>query len=187
MRPKVIASTATIRRAGDQVRRPVRPHAERLPAAGLDARDSFFALQRDQPDEQDDKPGRRYLGVCAKRFTPLLIRVYVAQLRAAWEVLGRQPGEEADAYMTLVGYFNSLRELGHMRRLVEDDVNSRLFSPGRDNRGRLIIEELTSRKSAADIRRRSTSSAFAGCRAEKRKPAQRGGIRRRSTCCWQRT
>ncbi len=27
--------------------------------------------------------------------------------------------------MTLVGYFNSLRELGGMRRLVEDEVRSR--------------------------------------------------------------
>ena len=53
--------------------------------------------------------------------------------------------------MTLIGYFNSLRELGGMRRLVEDDVQGRLFRPGEENRGLLIIEELTSRKSAADI------------------------------------
>ena len=28
--------------------------------------------------------------------------------------------------MTLVGYFNSMRELGGMRRLVDDDVDTRL-------------------------------------------------------------
>jgi hypothetical protein len=28
--------------------------------------------------------------------------------------------------MTLVGYFNSLRELGGSRRIVEDEVNARL-------------------------------------------------------------
>ena len=124
-----------------------------FPPPGLDARDSFFAIQRDRPEEQEEKPGRRYLGVCApgRRYKQVLIRVYVAQLRAAWEVLGRQPGEDADSYMTLIGYFNSLRELGGMRRLVEDDVQSRLFRAAGDNRGRLIIEELTSRKSAADI------------------------------------
>ena len=65
VRPKVIASTATIRRAGDQVRRLFDRTLSVFPPPGLDARDSFFALQRDQPDEQDDKPGRRYLGVCA--------------------------------------------------------------------------------------------------------------------------
>lgn len=153
VRPKVIASTATIRRAGDQVHRLFDRRLAVFPPPGLDARDSFFALQRDRPEEQEKKPGRRFLGVCApgRRFKQVLIRVYVAQLRAAWTVLGRQPGEDADAYMTLVGYFNSLRELGGMRRLIEDDVQSLLFRPGEDGRGRLIIEELTSRKSAAEI------------------------------------
>jgi hypothetical protein len=32
----------------------------------------------------------------------------------------------ADPYMTLLGYFNSLRELGGSRRIVEDEVNARL-------------------------------------------------------------
>ena len=153
VRPKVVASTATIRRAPDQVKRLFDRGVQVFPPPGLDARDSFFALQRDKPAEQETAPGRRYLGVCApgRRYKQVLIRVYVAQLRAAWTVLGRQPGEAADAYMTLVGYFNSLRELGGMRRLVEDDVQSRLFQPGEENRGRLILEELTSRKSASDI------------------------------------
>jgi len=154
-RPKVIASTATIRRAGDQVKRLFDRRLAVFPPPGLDARDSFFALQRDRPRESADKPGRRYLGVCApgRRFKQVLIRVYVAELRAAWRVVGNQPGEAADAYMTLVGYFNSLRELGGMRRLVEDDVQSRLFRADDENRGRLIIEELTSRKTAAEIPR----------------------------------
>ena len=154
VRPKVIASTATIRRAGDQVARLFDRKLAVFPPPGLDARDSFFALQRDRPEDSDTRPGRRYLGVCApgRRFKQVLIRVYVAQLQAAWEILGRQPGLDADAYMTLVGYFNSLRELGGMRRLVEDDVQSRLFGGGgREGRGRLILEELTSRKSASDI------------------------------------
>jgi hypothetical protein len=153
VRPKVIASTATIRRAGDQVRRLFDRRLAVFPPPGLDARDTFFALQRDRPEEQEQLPGRRFLGVCApgRRYKQVLIRVYVAQLKSAWTVLGRQPGEPADAYMTLVGYFNSLRELGGMRRLVEDDVQARLFGGEGESRGRLILEELTSRKSASDI------------------------------------
>ena len=50
VRPKVIASTATIRRAGDQVARLFDRRLAVFPPPGLDARDSFFALQRDQPD-----------------------------------------------------------------------------------------------------------------------------------------
>jgi hypothetical protein len=58
--------------------------------------------------------------------------------------------------MTLVGYFNTLRELGGMRRLVDDDVRTRLGKI--DRRGlaarRIFydtVEELTSRKSGTDI------------------------------------
>jgi len=153
VRPKVIGSTATIRRAPEQVRRLFDRDLRVFPPPGLDARDSFFALQRDRPGDEEKRPGRRYAGVCApgRRFKQVLIRVYVAQLRAAWELLARQPGEDADAYMTLVGYFNSLRELGGMRRLVEDDVANRLFEPGVESRGRPSVEELTSRRSASDI------------------------------------
>jgi hypothetical protein len=154
VQPKIIASTATIRRARDQVGRLFDRRLNVFPPPGLDARDSFFALQRDRDEDLEARPGRQYLGICApgRRFKQVLIRVYVAQLRAAWTILGRQPGPAADAYMTLVGYFNSLRELGGMRRLVEDDVQSRMFgASGGEGRGRLNLEELTSRKSAADI------------------------------------
>ncbi len=178
VRPKVIASTATIRRAEDQVRRLFDRGLAVFPPPGLDARDSFFALQRDAPEDQEGRPGRRYLGVCApgRRYKQVLIRVYVAQLRAAWTVLGRQPGEAADAYMTLVGYFNSLRELGGMRRLVEDDVQSRLFRKDVNNRGRLQIEELTSRKTASDIPETLDRLGIQRLTAEKRKPRKDGKI-----------
>jgi hypothetical protein len=36
----------------------------------------------------------------------------------------------ADPYMKLVGYFNSLRELGGSRRIVEDEVYSRVRGYG---------------------------------------------------------
>ncbi len=56
--------------------------------------------------------------------------------------------------MTLIGYFNSMRELGGMRRLVDDDVRTRLGKM--DQRGltkRFIytVDELTSRKDSTDI------------------------------------
>jgi superfamily II DNA or RNA helicase len=62
---------------------------------------------------------------------------------------------KADAWMTLVGYFNAMLELAGMRRLAEDDVKSRLSRAdlrGLRRRSIRIVQELTSRISATDIR-----------------------------------
>jgi hypothetical protein len=56
--------------------------------------------------------------------------------------------------MTLIGYFNSMRELGGMRRLVDDDVRTRLGKMeqrGLSRRTLSSIDELTSRKDSTDI------------------------------------
>ena len=57
--------------------------------------------------------------------------------------------------MTLIGYFNSMRELGGMRRLVDDDVRTRLGKMdqrGLSRRSTLCeVDELTSRKDSTDI------------------------------------
>lgn len=154
VRPKVIASTATIRRAPDQVHALFLRQVAVFPPQGLDADDNFFAIQRPATPEE---PGRRYLGICAigKRQKAVLIRVYVAFLAAA-QRLYEQYGAHADPWMTLVGYFNAMRELGGMRRLVEDDVRSRLQQTekrGLAKRRPPRLEELTSRKGSTDIPR----------------------------------
>ena len=154
VRPKVIASTATIRRAPDQVHALFLRQVAVFPPQGLDADDSFFARQqRDTTQEA----GRRYLGICAigKRQKAVLIRVYTAYMAAA-QYLYQQYGRLVDPWMTLVGYFNAMRELGGMRRLVEDDVRSRLNKTdqlGLAKRRPPLLEELTSRKGALDIPR----------------------------------
>jgi hypothetical protein len=152
VRPKVVASTATIRRAPDQVRALFLRDVCIFPPQGLDADDNFFSNQIKPSAEE---PGRRYIGICAngKRLKAALIRVYVAFLGAAQRIY-EQNGILGDPWMTLVGYFNSMNELGGMRRLVEDDVSTRLGkieTRGLATRRRIITEELTSRKSATDI------------------------------------
>lgn len=154
VRPKLIASTATIRRAGDQVHATFMRRVNVFPPHGLDVRDGFFSLQR-EPSEDD--PGRIYLGICApgRRLKVALLRVYVAFLAAAQQLyLQKKYGAAVDPWMTLAGYFNSMRELGGMRRLVEDDVRSRLGNMderGLEKRILYVVDELTSRKGSTDI------------------------------------
>jgi hypothetical protein len=154
VRPKVIASTATIRKAGEQIHATFLRKANVFPPTGLDVKDNFFSVQR-APSE--DYPGRRYVGICApgRRLKVALIRVYVALLSSAQVLYEKKGyGKAVDPWMTLIGYFNSMRELGGMRRLVDDDVRTRLGKM--DQRGlarRTIynVDELTSRKDSTDI------------------------------------
>lgn len=153
VRPKVIASSATVRRAPRQIGALFERRTAVFPPPGIDIGDSFFARQR--PPEQH--PGRRYVGICAHgtRMKSVLIRVYVSVLGAAQKLherYGKNP--VTDPYMTLVGYFNSLRDLGSMRRLVEDDVSARLSRAeerGLARRYDPLLKELTSRLSSTDI------------------------------------
>jgi len=158
VRPKVVASTATVRRAEDQVRNVFMRRISVFPPSGLDVEDNFFSVQR----RIEEKPGRRYMGICAPGSSrpAVLIRTYTAFLTAAQALFDRF-GPVADPYMTLVGYFNSLRELGGMKRLAEDDVQTRSFRvamslvdrPGLSQRRVDDVRELTSRVSSHDIPR----------------------------------
>jgi Helicase conserved C-terminal domain len=152
VRPKVIASTATIRQAREQMRALFLRDVRVFPPQGLDASDNFFSVQRPPTDAL---PGRRYLGVCAlgRRLKAALIRVYTAELAAA-QALFLKYGKAVDPWMTLLGYFNSMRELGGMRRMVDDDVRSRLRDMDRRGLARRhtpLIDELTSRRASRDI------------------------------------
>jgi hypothetical protein len=123
VRPKVVAATATVRRAGRQVQALFgRSDTAIFPPPGVSESESYFA----EVDRQ--APGRLYVGVAAsgRAMKRILLRTYVALLAAAQKIYdpGGPPEQIADAYMTLVGYFNSLRELGGMRRLVEDEVRT---------------------------------------------------------------
>lgn len=130
IRPKIVASTATVRRAERQIRALFcRRTVDIFPPPGSDRRDSFFA--RTHPPEESH--ARLYLGIAAqgRSLKVILLRTYLALLGAAqkWYVANggkRNKTNPADPYMTLLGYFNSLRELGGSRRIVEDEVSTRL-------------------------------------------------------------
>jgi hypothetical protein len=153
VRPKVVASTATIRRASQQVHALFWRGVAVFPPQVLDTRDSFFARTR----PVSSAAGRRYLGICAPgvRLKAVEARVFTTVLAAAQKVFERH-GTRADAWMTMVGYFNALRELGGARRLLEDDVSNRLRRTDRKGlarRPRPELRELTSRIGSSDIPR----------------------------------
>jgi ATP-dependent helicase YprA (DUF1998 family) len=179
VRPKIIASTATVRRAEAQIQALFgRTRTRIFPPPGPDRGGSFFARSVDVPEE-----ARLYLGVAAPGRSPKLLflrtaTTLLATARRAWEEAGgKLAGNPADPYMTLVAYFNALRELGSARRIVEDEVRTRLTGYG--NRHRLGATEppfadrrlgdpieLTSRENTikvADSKRR-LESEFAGDR-----------------------
>lgn len=150
VRPKIIGSTATIRRAREQINALFQRETRQFPPPGLTAGDSGFAVT------DDTGPGRLYLGVStagrSAKFT--LQAVCGSLLQAAAGDLG--PSADRDPYWTLVAYFNSLRELGGALVLMLDDVPDSVeeYARRREEHPRTasVIEELTSRVSQIEIR-----------------------------------
>jgi hypothetical protein len=138
--PKVVASTATIRRSGEQVRRLYGREVQLFPSAGLDARHSYFA----EPDTS--RAGRRYLGVMAQGHTAgrASVATAAALLQGAYEL----PEEHRDAYWTLVAYHHSLRELGRTVTAAGDDIPAQLAGLRGESGTRELtdqqVQELTS-------------------------------------------
>lgn len=150
IRPVVVASTATVRRAADQVEQVFARGLTVFPPPVLDAGDTFFSRQ---VEPTPSTPSRRYRGMLASgaRMASLEIRVAAAVLEHAQYLFDRY-GDVADPYMTLVNYFTSTRDLASMRRLVEDDIADRLRSRQvRTRRRRPRVQELTSRMPSSRI------------------------------------
>ncbi|MBY4382619.1 helicase [Rhodococcus fascians] len=150
-RPKVIASTATIRRADKQIASVFARKAALFPPPGIDPDRSFFA----EPSTKEELGTRRYVGVMASgtSHATLLVRTYAALLQAAKDVPGSD--ETRDPYWTLLGYFNSLRVLGSANLQVEGDVRERLGvvagRKGTEKRELKVVNELTSRVASSEI------------------------------------
>jgi hypothetical protein len=169
-RPKVVASTATIRAASSQVQGLMGRPVSLFPPSGIDEDDSYFASTR-RPGNQDSQPdpsnfspidegeeGRLYIGLMPQAFTQA--RSVVLALGAMLETpeLFTGDGDDAlDAYWTVVAYHNSLRELGRTVTLVRDDVRSHLSTSSGNAKGgtRTLrpdgLVELTGRVEASEL------------------------------------
>ncbi len=138
VRPKIVASTATVRRAQDQIQALfARSLTQVFPPPGPDRRDSFFA----KTVPTSEKAARLYLGVAAQGRNPKVImrKAWLALMGAAeraYRDAGGHKNEKnpADPYMTVLGYFNSLRELGGARRMLEEEVQNTIKAYGERKR-----------------------------------------------------
>jgi hypothetical protein len=160
---KIVASTATIARAKEQIHALyARKSSQLFPPQALKAGESFFAR------EDEARPGRTYVGVFASAL-PSQVTTQVRMLSVLLQAprsLVEGDLSRLDRYWTLMVYFNSIRELGHAATLVRADIveymsamwermglSRNYQAKGQQDRRRFINLdlELTSRISSSEV------------------------------------
>ena len=124
VKPKIIASTATIRNADEQIKSLYARKSNIFPTQVKDITDSFFAKE----GNEKQKATRMFIGTISTNISPvtLLVRVYAAVFYATRYLKEKGYSQEVvDSFWTEVGYFNSIRELGGAVIQVKNDVIDR--------------------------------------------------------------
>ena len=120
VRPKYVASTATIRMAEQQVRRLYARELAVFPPPGLSHDDSYFARA------DREHPGRLYVGYLSPMLDQqrCLAPLAAALLAAPLAVFDGHPDEDAllDAWWTQVIYHGSLKGVGNSHNAFMTDV-----------------------------------------------------------------
>lgn len=125
IRPKIIASTATISRASEQCHALYacgKENVFQFPPSGFEAGDSFFAK------EDREQKGRTYVGIMSMSRTSnttAAIRLFSALLYGAKDIEVEEDNQR-DPYWTNIGYFNSIRELGQAATWINADIANHL-------------------------------------------------------------
>lgn len=153
---KVVASTATIRKAKEQCSALYDREVAQFPHPALDAEDSFFARES-VIDHSKGVFGRKYIGLMPSGKTKAMMEIRsIAALLQTINVMDL-PDDIKDKYWTLTVYFNSLKDLGKCTTLVEDDVKDFIkriaYRTGTSRDARMISrsDELTSRVSTTEL------------------------------------
>lgn len=127
IKPKYVVSTATIKNADNQAKSLyARKNTTQFPPNGFEIGDSFFI--REIPVEED--PFRKYVGICApgQSLKTTLLRTYAIILQTVGNLSLQDEWKDViDPYYSLIGYFNSIRELGGAVRLLQDDIPKRMY------------------------------------------------------------
>ena len=146
---KIIGSTATIRRAEDQIRSLFDRRSFQFPPAGIHEKSSGFAAK------DENASGRIYIGVSTNGNSPKYVLQLISASLLQSGISDKLSNNSRDFYTTLVSYYNSIKELAGALVLMQDDVPMTISSLAeqRDEIQREIEipEELTSRKASSEI------------------------------------
>lgn len=154
IKAKIIASTATIRNAGEQCSVLSNRKIIQFPAPGIDAEDSFFAKEA-KINLEDGIYGRRYIGVQPSGKTKAMIEIRLLAVMLQTIYTMKLPDTIKDKYWTLTAYYNSLKDLGKASSMMSDDVKDFIIRiANRHFSKRRFVgdtDELTSRVSTTEL------------------------------------
>ena len=158
-KPKIVCSTATIRRYKEQIKRLfAREESSLFPHPELEMGDAFFARYLRDEETGEIVMGKKYVGIHA----PSLGSMQTAQVRA-FSALVQAPNflekdKHKDPWWTLLLFYNSLRELGGAYTLFKSDIPEHLKNIKKkrdldwvDEKNFLNVLELTGRASSKEV------------------------------------
>lgn len=122
VKPKIIASTATISNSQNQIRSLYGRESNLFPPQLNKMGNSFFAKTN------EEKKGRMYIGIffsasTSQQITLSRLTAYVAQEPKLY-LFDKKDPEIADMYWTSILYFNSTRELNQANTLIETNIRA---------------------------------------------------------------
>ena len=155
--PKIIASSATISRASEQAKALYANEKLNIfPPQGILFGDTWFSEEKEPSLEN---PGRKYIGILTPGYRSAqtsVVRLYSSILQSVKSA--EFAASDKDYYWTLLGFFNSIRELGMAASLIYADIREYMISlqnrkliPFNDRRKHISLKELTSRMSSSEI------------------------------------
>jgi hypothetical protein len=115
-RPKIIASTATVKNVEKQIEGLYGRHTAIFPQYATNADDTFFS-------ETQSKSKRRYIGILptGKTNTMTSLRLNASLLLARLEIW-QTDKQGADAFWTILSYFKSLKEIGRFSNKITAEL-----------------------------------------------------------------
>lgn len=123
--PKYIASSATINHADVQIKSLFNCDTSLFPPHGIKSSDSFFIRYNADSEWDNDRPGRIYMGILCPGVGIMTQNVHILS-----RLLKTGQDNENDDYInnfwTIVGYCNTIRELGRLSSSYRSSIIERL-------------------------------------------------------------